>query len=758
LNKMGKKSKKNANKAKNNKGGASSQGQPRPATTATPTPSVEENSDLEDAIDRAQVALAVTQVKGDEESKAGGEEAAIIVEKANAAAEMEAGTKKSKEQARIQAEHYDQAVLEALNKVEERDRLRAEQEAEAFEAVQKAKERVVQLLEVEQKAKTAAEDLKRTDEQARRKAEQNAKAVAEALEKAKEEARLKAEQDAKVAEAVHRAKERVRLQAEQNTKEAAKAAQKAEEQARRKAETLATLSSPPKSASPHKSASPPKSAPPHKSASKALGEVARLLRAVEEGIAATKVINKAEQDTRQGVPSPIAKRGTTSLAARYGAKSPKAKLVTTSPVAMEAEEHTEADVETSNATKEDMEAIAPVANGVASPAAKHAKSNVEISKSARVPSPIAKRGTTSLAARYGAKSPKAKLVTTSPVAMKAEEHTEADVETSNATKEDMEAIAPVANGVASPAAKHAKSNVEISKSAEVESEKVAKTMEQYADVKAERLKMNAEERKVDADDDGSIVKVEAEKKTDADYLTQDATTFGEELLRKAEEEARKAEEDMDESMLVMNGGHEDTEEEITSRGGRHVSSGTNVSPVAAGLRWVILAAICLVMASTSYSYDIPAALHAQLQEYMEDHSKEQFEVEFNLLYTVYSIPNIILPFIGGALVDQLGASFMVPILSSFCVVGQALFTLGATRKHWRLMLLGRIVYGVGGESTYVACSTVLSQWFAGKEMAFAFGLAMALCKLGSVFNNLLSPVVAESKTTPSALWVGLGVK
>jgi hypothetical protein len=672
---MGKKSKKNANKAKNNKGGASSQGQPRPATTATPTPSVEENSDLEDAIDRAQVALAVTQVKGDEESKAGGEEAAIIVEKANAAAEMEAGTKKSKEQARIQAEHYDQAVLEALNKVEERDRLRAEQEAEAFEAVQKAKERVVQLLEVEQKAKTAAEDLKRTDEQARRKAEQNAKAVAEALEKAKEEARLKAEQDAKVAEAVHRAKERVRLQAEQNTKEAAKAAQKAEEQARRKAETLATLSSPPKSASPHKSASPPKSAPPHKSASKALGEVARLLRAVEEGIAATKVINKAEQDTRQGVPSPIAKRGTTSLAARYGAKSPKAKLVTTSPVAM-----------------------------------------------------------------------------------KAEEHTEADVETSNATKEDMEAIAPVANGVASPAAKHAKSNVEISKSAEVESEKVAKTMEQYADVKAERLKMNAEERKVDADDDGSIVKVEAEKKTDADYLTQDATTFGEELLRKAEEEARKAEEDMDESMLVMNGGHEDTEEEITSRGGRHVSSGTNVSPVAAGLRWVILAAICLVMASTSYSYDIPAALHAQLQEYMEDHSKEQFEVEFNLLYTVYSIPNIILPFIGGALVDQLGASFMVPILSSFCVVGQALFTLGATRKHWRLMLLGRIVYGVGGESTYVACSTVLSQWFAGKEMAFAFGLAMALCKLGSVFNNLLSPVVAESKTTPSALWVGLGVK
>jgi hypothetical protein len=287
--------------------------------------------------------------------------------------------------------------------------------------------------------------------------------------------------------------------------------------------------------------------------------------------------------------------------------------------------------------------------------------------------------------------------------------------------------------VASPVANHAKSDVEISKSAKIELEAkypVAKKMEQYTKVEADILKVAKmdEEKKVDTRD---ILKVEKEKKTDADYLTEHASAFGEALLRKAEEETRKAEEDRNEYVMETSRGHEDTEEEITSRGGRHASSGTNVSPASAGLlRWVILAAICLVMASSSYSYDIPAALHAQLQEYMGDHSKEQFELEFNLLYTVYSIPNVILPFIGGALVDQLGASFMVPMFVSFCVVGQAIFTLGTARKHWQLMLLGRIVYGLGGESTYVACSTVLSEWFAGKEMAFAFGLAMALCKLG----------------------------
>jgi hypothetical protein len=57
----------------------------------------------------------------------------------------------------------------------------------------------------------------------------------------------------------------------------------------------------------------------------------------------------------------------------------------------------------------------------------------------------------------------------------------------------------------------------------------------------------------------------------------------------------------------------------------------------------------------------------------------------------------------------------------------------------------------------VACATILSDWFCGQELALAFGLAMSLCKLGSVFNNWISPVVANTWTTPSALWVGLVV-
>ena len=43
----------------------------------------------------------------------------------------------------------------------------------------------------------------------------------------------------------------------------------------------------------------------------------------------------------------------------------------------------------------------------------------------------------------------------------------------------------------------------------------------------------------------------------------------------------------------------------------------------------------------AYSFDNPAALKTSLEEYVG-----LTETQYNLLYTVYSIPNIILPFFG----------------------------------------------------------------------------------------------------------------
>jgi MFS family permease len=70
------------------------------------------------------------------------------------------------------------------------------------------------------------------------------------------------------------------------------------------------------------------------------------------------------------------------------------------------------------------------------------------------------------------------------------------------------------------------------------------------------------------------------------------------------------------------------------------------------LRWLILFLNCIMMIGNYYCYDIPAALHLQMDDFMG--RPHQFEVLFSLLYTVYSVPNIVLPFFGGYIVDILG--------------------------------------------------------------------------------------------------------
>lgn len=59
-----------------------------------------------------------------------------------------------------------------------------------------------------------------------------------------------------------------------------------------------------------------------------------------------------------------------------------------------------------------------------------------------------------------------------------------------------------------------------------------------------------------------------------------------------------------------------------------------------------------------------------------------------------------------------------------------------------------------GESICVANSTLLSEWFKPSERAFAFGTLLAVSRLGSVLNNIVSPKVAHIFATEWALWLG----
>lgn len=60
------------------------------------------------------------------------------------------------------------------------------------------------------------------------------------------------------------------------------------------------------------------------------------------------------------------------------------------------------------------------------------------------------------------------------------------------------------------------------------------------------------------------------------------------------------------------------------------------------------------------------------------------------------------------------------------------------------MLAGRFIFGLGGECMSVSQSAIISQWFKGKELSFAFGITLCVARLGSVATGFVVTPVANA--------------
>lgn len=126
-----------------------------------------------------------------------------------------------------------------------------------------------------------------------------------------------------------------------------------------------------------------------------------------------------------------------------------------------------------------------------------------------------------------------------------------------------------------------------------------------------------------------------------------------------------------------------------------------------------------------------------------------------MLYSVYSWPNTVIVFFGGVLIDRyLGVRWGALLFSGLVCAGQVLFWFGgASNKFW-LAILGRVVFGLGGESLGVAQSAYTAKFFKGNELAFAFGIALSFSRIGSAVNLNIEPMIVKSHGVPFGLFVG----
>lgn len=122
--------------------------------------------------------------------------------------------------------------------------------------------------------------------------------------------------------------------------------------------------------------------------------------------------------------------------------------------------------------------------------------------------------------------------------------------------------------------------------------------------------------------------------------------------------------------------------------------------------------ICSLVCSLdgNVAYDNPAALNTQLQEYLGLPYNE-YQYLLSTLYSVYSLPNTVLPFLFGHMVDRFGPQRVLLGLSGCVCVGQAIFSIGVEKRQIWMMLAGRAIFGVGGESCGVAQASMTTMHF-----------------------------------------------
>ncbi len=160
------------------------------------------------------------------------------------------------------------------------------------------------------------------------------------------------------------------------------------------------------------------------------------------------------------------------------------------------------------------------------------------------------------------------------------------------------------------------------------------------------------------------------------------------------------------------------------------------------MRYVALALACVLLVGLYYSYDNPSALESHLTS--ENGGFQLSLVNYNLLYSVYSFPNILLPMFGGILIDRLGIRIGIIFFSSLLIIGQFFVMLGGIWTNYNLLILGRVIFGLGGESLGVTESALVAKWFGDKELAFAMGLNIAVSRLGSTVNTAITPRIYDS--------------
>src|SRR5690606_27356384 len=128
--------------------------------------------------------------------------------------------------------------------------------------------------------------------------------------------------------------------------------------------------------------------------------------------------------------------------------------------------------------------------------------------------------------------------------------------------------------------------------------------------------------------------------------------------------------------------------------------------------------------------------------------------DIGLLIGLYLAPGIVIALPGGEIGRRFGDKQVVLFGLALMIAGGALIAL---LPEWHWHVAGRLISGTGGVLLNVLMSKMVTDWFAGKEIATAMGIFVSCWPIGMAFALFVLPGMAVSWGLTASYLLILGI-
>lgn len=118
--------------------------------------------------------------------------------------------------------------------------------------------------------------------------------------------------------------------------------------------------------------------------------------------------------------------------------------------------------------------------------------------------------------------------------------------------------------------------------------------------------------------------------------------------------------------------------------------------------------------------------------------------QYGVVSAAVSIINTIFPIAGGIFIDMFGSVWGTLAINFMIILGALLTAIAAKYESYPLLVVARVVFGIGSGLIVTMQESLLSKWFRTRHLSIAIGLQLSISRLSTFLGTLVANAVADA--------------